>query len=108
MQIDFKYTGDCTNLNLNYHCDTDLLSKQLNAEIHKLVANSKFFLLQQNDVTPEINNPPDVINYTITLQTWNKSKTLLFNDVSIPESLHPFLALLRKLSLEKRKTINSS
>ena len=104
MRIDFECSGGFANLRLAYHADTAELPPELADELLSLVLNSGVFELKQSEVEPKPKGgPPDVFFYRLTLSEGGKTKSLLFNDVTAPMSLHPLLALLRKLALDQRQ-----
>ena len=104
MRIDFECSGGYANLRLTYHVDTDELPQELAEELLRLVKSSGIFdLQQQSEVAPTSTGPPDVFFYKLSLYKGNRRKSLSFNDVTAPASLHPLLALLRKLALEQRQ-----
>lgn len=104
MRIDFEFEGGYAGLQpQSYHADTDDLQKELAEELLKLVESSGVFDLQQ-EVAPASDRVPDVFSYRLSLSEGTRKKSLSFNDVSAPATLHPLLALLRKLALaQKRK-----
>jgi hypothetical protein len=102
MLIDFESSGGYANLQLSYHANTDTLPPEIAAEISKLVASSGVFDISQEDVAPSPSGPPDVLSYRLSLRDGARQTTLTLNDVTAPPSLHPLLALLRKLAVEER------
>jgi hypothetical protein len=103
MQIDFECSGGFANLRLIYRADTEELSPEIQEEILKLVESSGFFELQPSEVAPTSAGPPDVFFYRLSLSEGGRKKSLSFNDVTVPSSLHPLLRLLRKLALERHQ-----
>jgi emfourin len=104
MRIDFECSGGLANLQLTYRADTNTLPQAQAEELLKFVESSGVFDLQQSDVTPASHGgPPDVFSYQLSLSEGNRRKTLTFNDVTVPASLHPFLSLLRKLAVEQKQ-----
>jgi len=105
MRIDFEFSGGYAGLQpRSYHVDTDDLQKELAEELLKLVESSGVFDLQQSEVAPTSAGPPDVFFYRLSLYEGARKKSLSFNDVSAPSTLHPLLALLRKLALDQKRT----
>ena len=103
MRIDFECSGGYANLQLTYHGNTDEFPQELAKEFLALVKKSGFFNLQQSDVAPTSTGPPDVFFYRLTLYEGCRKKSLSFNDVTAPSSLHPLLAFLRKLALDQKR-----
>lgn len=103
MHIDFEGSGGFANLQLNYHVDTDALSKEQMEHLLKLVESSGFFDLQQSDVASEPHGgSPDVFVYRLSMSEGGRQNELTFSDATAPASLQPLLALLQKLALEQR------
>ena len=101
MQIDFECSGGLANLQLRYHADTAALPRELAEELLRLVESSQVFDLREGALAPKSAGPPDVFIYRLSLQEGARKKSLSCNDVSAPASLHPLLALLRKLALKQ-------
>jgi hypothetical protein len=101
MRIDFECSGGFANLRLTYHVDTNDLPQELAQEILKLVESSRFFDIQPSEVAPALTGPPDVFFYRLSLSEGSKKQSLACNDVTAPATLHPLLALLRKLALKQ-------
>lgn len=101
MRIDFECSGGYANLRLDYRGDTDDLPRELAEELLRLVESSRFFELQQSDISPTSTGPPDVFSYRLSLLEGTRQKSLSFTDVTASPSLHPLLALLRKLALNQ-------
>ncbi len=103
MRIDFECTGGLANLQLSYRADTADLPPELAADLFKLVESSRVFELREDELAPKSAGPPDVFSYRLSLQEGARKKSLSCNDVTAPASLHPLLALLRKLALKQRR-----
>jgi hypothetical protein len=104
MRIDFECSGGFANLQLAYHADTDALPQDKAEELLKLVKSSGVFDIEQGNIpSASMSGPPDVFSYHVSLSEGGRQKTLSFNDVTAPDSLQPFLALLRKLALEQKQ-----
>lgn len=101
MRIDFECSGGYANIRLSYHVDTDELPQEVANEILGLVESVGIFDLQQNEVAPSSEGPPDVFFYRLSLYKENMRKSLYFNDVTAPAALQPLLALLRELAWEQ-------
>ncbi len=102
MLIDFESSGGYANLQLSYHADTDTLPPDVAADISRLVESAGVFDIKQADVAPSPSGPPDVFTYRLSLRDGSRQTTLMLNDVTAPASLHPLLALLRKLAVEEK------
>lgn len=104
MRIEFESSGGFANLQLTYHVDTDTLPPAQAEELLNLVESSGVLKLQQSDIaSPPAGGPPDVFFYQLSLSVGGRQKNLSFNDVTAPVTLHPLLALLRKLALEQKQ-----
>jgi len=104
MRIDFEFSGGFANLQLAYHVDTDTLPQEKAEKLLRLVESARVFDIQQRDInSTRAGGPPDVFSYHLSLSEGPRQKALSFNDVTAPASLHPLLALLRKLALEKKQ-----
>ena len=101
MRIDFKCSGGYANIRLTYHANTDELPQEVANEILGLVESSRIFDLQQSEVEPTSKGPPDVFFYRLSLYEGTMRKSLYFNDVTAPATLHPLLALLQELAWEQ-------
>ena len=101
MRIDFNCSGGFANLRLTYHADTNELPQELAEKILRLVESSGFFDIQPSGVASTSAGPPDVFSYRISLSEGRKMKSLSCTDVTAPATLHPLLALLRKLALKQ-------
>jgi hypothetical protein len=101
MRIDFECSGGYANIRLTYHADTDELPQEVTNELLGLVESSGIFDLQQSEVVPTSEGPPDVFFYRLSLYEGNRRKSLYFNDVTAPSTLQPLLALLRELAWEQ-------
>lgn len=103
MRIDFECTGGFANLRLAYHANTDELSRELAEEVLRLVERSMFFDLQSSEVASMSSGPADVFFYKLSLSEGSRKKSLSFNDVTAPVTLHPLLSFLQKLALDQRR-----
>jgi len=101
MRIGFECSGGYANIRLAYHVDTDELPQEVANEILELVESSGIFDLQQSEVAPTSEGPPDVFFYRISLYEGTKRNSLYFNDVTAPATLQPLLALLQELAWEQ-------
>ena len=101
MRIDFECSGGYANIRLTYHANTDELPQEVANEILGLVESSRIFDLQQSEVEPTSKGPPDVFFYRLSLYGGTMRKSLYFNDVTAPATLHPLLALLQELAWEQ-------
>jgi hypothetical protein len=88
---------------LTYHADTEELPLETKEEILRLVASSRVFDLHQSRVAPPSDGPPDVFFYRLSLYEGGRRQSLSFTDITAPASLHPLLALLRKLAMDQRQ-----
>ena len=102
MHIDFECSGGYANLHLAYRGDTEELPQELAEELERLVEASAFFELQESAAAPKAPGPPDVFTYRLSLREGSRQKSLSLTDVTAPASLHPLLALLRKLAIERK------
>ena len=102
MLIDFESSGGYANLQLSYHANTETLTPETAAEITRLVESSGVFDIQQETVAPSLAGPPDVFTYRLSLRDGSRLTTLMLNDMTAPTSLHPLLALLRKLAVDEK------
>jgi hypothetical protein len=102
MRIDFECSGGLFPDLLRYHANTEDLAGELREKLERLVAESGVLDLQESDMNPSSGAERDVFSYRLTLVEGGKKKTLLVNDVTAPEGLHPLLALLRDLAVERR------
>lgn len=100
MRIDFEFSGGYAYIRAKYHANTDKLPKEVAEELLRLVESSGIFDLKQSEVAPTSAGPPDVFFYKLSLYEDGRSISLSFNDVTIPATVHPLLAFLRKLALE--------
>jgi len=103
MRIDFECSGGFANLWLTYRADTDELPQELTEELMRLVQGSGVFNLQPSEGAPTSSGRPDAFFYKLSLSEGSRKKTLSFNDVTAPATLHPLLAFLRKLALDQRR-----
>ena len=103
MRIDFECSGGFANLQLTYRVDTGELPQEIASELLRLVKDSGVFHLEESRVAPRSPGPPDVFLYRLSLSEGSRKKSLTFTDVTAPVSLHPLLALLRKLALDQRR-----
>ena len=103
MRIDYECSGGYANIRLEYHTNTDELPQELANELLSLVETSKVFDLQQNEVAPGSEGPPDVFFYRLSLYEGTLKKSLYLNDVTAPATLQPLLARLQELAWEQRR-----
>lgn len=103
MRIDFECSGGFANLQLTYRAHTDDLPDELAEELLTLVESSGVFGIRPGDVAPSSDGPPDVFSYRLSLSEGGKKQTLSCNDVTAPAELHPLLARLRSLALDKKR-----
>jgi len=103
-RIDFECSGGYANLRLTYHADTSELPQTLAEEISSLVESSGFFNIQPSDLAPSTPGPPDVFFYRLSVSEGRSKQSLSCSDVTAPATLHPLLALLRKLALDQRRS----
>jgi len=101
MHINFEFSGGYAYIKGKYRVNTDELSKEVAEELLRLVESSRIFDLQQSEVAPTASGPPDVFFYRLSIIEGKRRKFLSFSDVTVPASLHPLLALLRKLAMEQ-------
>lgn len=101
MHIDFECSGGFANLRLTYHADTNELQPELAEDILKLVESAEFFDIKPSEVASTSAGPPDVFFYRISLAEGSKMQSILCTDVTAPATLHPLLALMRKLALSQ-------
>jgi hypothetical protein len=101
MRIDFECSGGFANLRLSYRADTNELPPELAEDILSLVESSGFFDIQAGEVASTSAGPPDVFSYRVSLSEGRKMQSLSCTDVTAPATLHPLLALLRKLALNQ-------
>lgn len=100
MRIDFEFSGGYAYIMAKYHANTDKLPKDVAGKLLRLVESSGIFDLKQSVVATSA-GPPDVFFYKLSLYEDGRSISLSFNDVTIPATVHPLLAFLRKLALEQ-------
>lgn len=109
MQIDFATSGGFANLELNYRADTNSLPEEQAQELIRLVESSGAFDLEQEDVNANVTvGRSDVISYRLTLSEGARQTTLWFNDLTVPASMRPLLAYLRKLALDQERKPGSA
>ena len=106
MRIDFESSGGYAGITLRYHADTEELRQEVANEIRRLVEESHFFDLSQEE-RKETSRTPDAVAYSLSLREAGRQKILTFTDVTAPHDLKPLLALLRKLAFEQREPGNS-
>ena len=88
---------------MTYHADTNELPQALAEEILRLVESSGFFNIQPSDLAPASPGPPDVFFYRLSISEGSRKQSLSCSDVTAPATLHPLLALFRKLALDQRR-----
>ncbi|VVB72934.1 Uncharacterised protein [uncultured archaeon] len=102
MRIDFEREGGYAPLQLEYHADTDVLPVETRDKLLDLVKRSKVMEIQQSDLERSSQSFPDAFTYKLSITEGGKSKSLSFNDITVPASLHPLLELFQELALEQR------
>lgn len=103
MYIEYESSGGFANLRLAYHADTDSLPPAVAKELIALIHASGAIKLKQQDIASHAPGPPDMLNYRLVLQNGNQITTLIFDDVTAPESLRPVLVRLQALALDQRR-----
>ena len=106
MQIDFASSGGVTNSELAYRADTNTMPEEQARELERLVETSGVFDLDEKDAPPNPKagaGPPDVIAYRLSLSDGTRQRTLWFNDVTAPASIHPLVVELRRLAMDRRR-----
>lgn len=101
MRIDFEREGGYAPLQLQYHVDTEELSKEIGDKLLDLVKSSAVLEMQQSGPAPS-QSFPDTFTYRLSFSEGGKSKSLLLNDITVPATLHPLLEFLQELALEQR------
>jgi hypothetical protein len=101
MRVDFEREGGYAPLRLEYHANTDELPNEIAKKLLDLVRSSGITEIQQSDLASTSQVFPDMFTYRLSLSEGGKLKSLSFNDITIPSSLHPLLELLQELALEK-------
>ena len=95
--IYFERAGGFTGIPVKLEIDSrDLPSDEKN-DLHKMIAESKFFELEQSNVSSDVR--PDHFQYTLIIEGNNKKNTMNLNEQEIPDELH---SLLRYLTLKAR------
>jgi len=94
MRINFECSGGFANLWLTYRADTNELPQELTEELMRLVEGSGVFNLQPSEGASKSAGRPDAFFYKLSLSEGSRKKTLSFNDVAAPATLHPLLAFL--------------
>jgi hypothetical protein len=102
MRINFEREGGYAPLQLEYHADTDELPKAIRDKLLDLVKSTGVMEIQQSDQASSSQLSPDTFTYRISLSEGGRSKSLSFNDIAVPASLHPLLELFQELALEQR------
>lgn len=102
MRINFEREGGYAPLQLEYHVDTDELPKAIRDKLLDLVKSTGVMEIQQSDQAPSSPLSPDTFTYRISLSEGGKSKSLSFNDMTVPSSLHPLLEFFQELALGQR------
>jgi hypothetical protein len=102
MRIDFEREGGYAPLRLEYHVNTDELPKEIATKLLDLVRSSGITAIQQGDLASTSRAVPDAFTYRLSLSEGGKLRSLSFNDITVPPSLHPLLELLQELALEQR------
>ena len=101
MRVDFEREGGYAPLRLEYHANTDELPEDIAKKLLDMVKSSGIAEIQQSDLATT-QAFPDMFTYRLTLIEGGKLKSLSFNDITVPSSLHPLLEFLQELALEQR------
>lgn len=101
MHIDFESSGGYANITLTYHGNTEELPGEVANKLIELVESSRIFDLNEKEVAPGLFGPADVLYYKLKIYEGNKRISLSFNDITVPDSLHPLLTFLQELAWEQ-------
>ncbi len=101
MIIGFEREGGYAPLHLKYRANTDNLPKEVGDMLRDLIKGSGILDLNPGDIAPT-KGPIDVFTYSITITDGGKSKSLIFNDITAPDSLRPLLTFLQEQALGQR------
>jgi hypothetical protein len=96
MRISFNREGGYASLRLKYQVNTDELPKDAAEKLLNLVKSSGVLELKQSDLAPDTGVATDVFSYKLTISEGGKSKSLSFNDITVPASLRPLLVFLQE------------
>lgn len=106
MLIHYSRSGGFANLRVTYSVDTAKLPKELAHELERLVNQTDFFSLT---AAPPTASPrvaaasiPDLMQHEISIQQGEEQRSLHYNDMTMPEQLHPLLERLQELALEQQ------
>jgi hypothetical protein len=102
MRIDFEREGGYAPLPLEYHVNTDELPDEIAKKLLDIVRSSGIMEIRQSDQASTQRAFPDMFTYRLSLSEGGRAKSLSFNDITIPSSLHPLLELLQELALKQR------
>ena len=91
MKINFRQSGGYAGLRMGCELDTNLLPQDESAKLESLVETSG--ILQAKSTRSE--NTADLINYEITIQTKENTHQVIFDDLTLPESVLPLLDYLQ-------------
>jgi hypothetical protein len=91
MQITLERSGGFTGMPLTIKVDTAALSPAQVTQLRHLVDATDFFHLPATTATPA---QPDRYEYEVTVQEGDRTHTITFGDVAVPERLKPLLSWL--------------
>ncbi|HEY7079802.1 MAG TPA: protealysin inhibitor emfourin [Nitrososphaeraceae archaeon] len=94
MKIRFESSGGFAGMYSSATIDTTLTNSQDAEKLEKLVRNSKFFELP-SESSPFKSGSADYIRYKITVESEDKSHTVLTDDTRISPTLSPLIGFLR-------------
>ncbi len=103
MIIGFERDGGYAPLHLEYRVNTDNLPKEVDDILLDLIKGSGILDINPSDKAPT-KGPIDIFTYSITITDGGKSKSLIFNDITAPDSLRPLLTFLQEQALEQRSS----
>jgi hypothetical protein len=101
MHIEFTRSGGFAGMRLGTSVDTDQLPAEQASTLDRLISEAGFFDLPEK-ITPT-KPAPDRFEYNVTVDSGEKTHSIVVNEKGAPDSLRPLLNYLTTLAMVSRK-----